>query len=189
MEPREDLWQRLQQIEQYTQTLPDYQTFGDALESDSFLAYLCSDALRLAGVAEDWVKVGKRWDADLVSWLLLPRNDAQGIPTRSVIFDINWPPGDAGDAGQKQDLSPQSYEEMIAALWSFTTNLQDALALARSHPADELVAICKAKSKIDADLQAKADPESAKRAMQRKFIEKAKSSMADPLEVRLGDAC
>lgn len=172
--PREDMAARIEQIEAHIADLPEYQPFKSAFESDFYLRHLCLEALRLGGVEESWLRSPRgTWDIDLISALLLPRCENLAV-LPGLLVAINWPPqsGDGASEGEAQ-----TYEEIVASLWSFCQSFTEALEIAKSHPANEAIAICQARAKQDEAAAIAANPELAKKKYQRQWQKKARGEI------------
>ena len=170
LQAREELLVRLNRLNERLQNFPAQYSFAEAWESDGYLRFLCLRCCSLGGIKPEWLKTQDSFDLTLISNFLFPRKDGEGKTERGILVRINFPTPQGETKG-----NPQTYEEIIAAIWSFTENLSEALELAKSYPGRDLTKIVEARAEIEKKAAIKANPELAKKEMQKHYQDKARA--------------
>ncbi len=159
---RQELAARLEQIHDRLQQSPEGETLAEAYDRDEHLQYLFDRSLSLCGIETDWL------DINMMSHFLLSY-EKDGEVCEGLLIQINFP-----KRRQKADSDKSAtYEELIAALWSHTQDLQKALELARTIPSEQLVDILQARS---AQIK-NSDPQEQEKAIKREWQSKSKADI------------
>ena len=136
---REELRHRLNQLSQHLKESPIGATIGDLYDQDKMFRHRVNRALQLCGVKPKWVGV------DHMIALLFFRKDEEGNNARGWLAELNFP---TPKNPTPSKVDPQTYAQIVAALGSYVDGMDRAIALAKSHPWGELLAIVKAKAEL-----------------------------------------
>jgi hypothetical protein len=159
---RQELASRLNQVHERLQQSNEGETLAEAYDRDKYLGHLFQKCLELCGVSLDWL------DINMMSQFLLPFEE-NGEMREGLLVQINFPKGK-----RKSDSKTSvAYEELLAALWSHTQDLQKALELAESIPAEQLMDILEARSSQIKN----SDPQEREKAMKRDWQAKCREDI------------
>lgn len=142
---REEFRARLNLLDEW---LKGQMSVADLYDTDNYFRHLCDKALEVCGISPDWVSIS------MLVQLLFERQDDQGESYPGYLVSLNFPPRQP-----KPGSKPVTHEDLLAAIWSHTEDLDKALNLAESLPAEQLLGILEAKA-----MQSPAAQEEAKKA-------------------------
>jgi hypothetical protein len=157
---REELRSRLSQLQKTLDNAPEKQTVRSLYDKDPYFRHLCHQCLELSGISLDWV------DFNMMTQMLFPYQTGEKY-RQGILVELNFPT--QPQTGKKGS----TYEEIIAALWSHTQDLEKALELANTLPADQLLDIMQARTKQIQDT----DPQKREKSQQREWQQKARQDL------------
>lgn len=159
---RQELAARLSQVYERLQKSPEGETLAEVYDRDKYLQHLFRKCLELCEISLDWL------DINMMSQLLLSYEE-DGEMREGLLVQINFPKGK-----RKSDTKKSAtYEELLAALWSHTQDLQKALELAETIPAEQLMDILEVRS-----VQVRnSDPQEREKAMKREWQTKSREDI------------
>ncbi|MBD2628495.1 hypothetical protein [Trichormus variabilis] len=164
---REELRSRFSQLQKFLDNSSELETVRSLYERDTYFRHLCHRCLELSGISLEWV------DFHMMTQMLFPyqAGEYQGVAVhkQGILIELNFPVQNNGIKSQKG----ATYEELVAALWSHTEDLQKALELSSTLSADQLLDIMQARSKQMQD----ADPQKREKAQQREWQQKARQDL------------
>jgi hypothetical protein len=116
-------------------------TIAHLYDHDSEFAAIADYCLQLNRIDPNWLNI------DQLTQFLIPYRNAEGHPQRPLLEQLNFPPV------ENQEARGATFAESIAALWTHTNNLEEALRAAGfevgEYPsAAELDAILEAKNRF-----------------------------------------
>lgn len=159
---REELRSRLSQLQKYLDTASEEQTVRSLYDSNNYFQHLCHQCLLLSGISLDWI------DFNMMTQMLFPYQSGEKY-RQGILLELNFPAPYSSIKNQKG----ATYEEIIAALWSHTEDLEKALELANTLPAGQLLDITQARAKQMQDT----DPQKREKAQQREWQQKAREDL------------
>lgn len=121
-------------------------TIGQLYEQDEYFRYNCDRCLTLNGIEPDWLT-----EAMLIGMLFLH----QGKP--GLLIQLNTPNMQSVAQPGEKGATP---EDLVAALWSHTQDLEKALAIASSnaYPAKQVAGVMESRAKLAEEALKEADP-------------------------------
>lgn len=140
---REYLRDRINQIWQFVQDYPDdTASFTELLKADKFM-FLVKEALRLGGVEVDWLT------PEYLQAMVLPYFNGEGErEMKPILVALNFPEVDTQKANVNAQGEPETFFDLLAALWQATQSLEEAINISSVLPMDELQKILEARAKI-----------------------------------------
>lgn len=140
---REYLKDRINQIWQFVQDYPNNQaTFEDLLKEDKF-QFLCKEALRLAEIDMDWLT------PDYLEAMVLPYFNGEGErEMKPILVALNFPEAEKQKANLKASGEPETFFDLLAALWTATQSLEEAINISAILPMQELQQVLESRAKI-----------------------------------------
>lgn len=156
---------RLLTLKQHLDAADGKTTIGDLYLKDEYFRYNCDRCLALNGIEPDWVN-----EQILISLLFL-HNQKPGL-----LVLLNMPERGAIAQPGEKGATP---EDLVAALWAHTEDLQKAIDIAKSrdYPAKQVAAVMHSRSKLAEEALKEADPKeyyrrkSARLARERRRVE------------------
>jgi len=121
LKQRKELAHTLQTLNERLQ-ISQLKTIKSAYDHDPEFQAIADHALRLCRIEPDWIS------AEMLTELLFAHRDADGQPQRALLEQLNFPVID------KANEVESTTAEAIAALWSHTQDLEQALKLAGHEP-------------------------------------------------------
>jgi hypothetical protein len=159
---REELKARLSQLQKYLNDAPEQVTVRSLYDNDKYFQHLCHQCLELSGISLNWI------DFNMMAQMLFPYQSGEKC-RQGILVELNFPT----PSGNTKNQKGATYEEAIAALWSHTEDLEKALELANTLPADQLLDIMQARAKQMQDT----DPQKREKAQQREWQQKAREDL------------
>ncbi|AFY60363.1 hypothetical protein [Synechococcus sp. PCC 6312] len=156
---RQEFFERLQQVQQRLQELPELSTVAELYDTDTRFRHYCDRCLILNGLDPDWLTMS------MLEEMLFVRV-VEGETRPGLLTELNQPP-----KSSKPTDEPATLHEILASLATHEKSLGDALKLASdlNLPANDLLEILTARS----ELEKSADPEYRKKKQQKAWQEKA----------------
>ncbi len=159
---RQELAARLGQIHERLQQSLEGETLAEAYDRDEYLRHLFHKALNLCGISPNWL------DINMMSQFLLSYEES-GEVREGLLIQINFPKGKR----KSDNGNSTAYEELLAALWSHTQDLEKALELAENIPAEQLIDILESRSSQIKN----SDPQEREKAIKRDWQAKAREDI------------
>ena len=155
---REALKERINQIWDFVQNYPDDQKpFAKLVEDESKFKFLCLEAFRLAGIDPEWL------DFPLWQAMVLPYEDSDdNEQIKPILVQLNFPEPDP-DQKLKPGQEPQTLFDLIAAVWTASDSLGEALETVTTVPMEHLEKILAARAKIMEEIKINSDPKARRK--------------------------
>lgn len=133
---RFEFFERLQQIEARFRELPNDRSWQQLYEADRRLKFLIDRCLTLNGIELDWVTL------DMVEQLLFHRIEDE-LYEEGWLISLNQPkkPPSAG-------AKSMTLEEILAAVSTHTSSIKEAIDLAETLPANQLMDLLEARARL-----------------------------------------
>lgn len=160
---REELRSRLGLLQERLRSTSEDLTLQELYDQDKYFRHLCHRCLELCGIRLDWV------DIDMMMQFLFPYQIEDKF-IEGILVRLNFP---SRQRQQGKGGKTPTYEEILAALWSHTNDLQKALELAKNMPADGLIETMQARAKQMQD----ADPQAREKAQKREWQQRARQDL------------
>ncbi|WP_016949758.1 hypothetical protein [Anabaena sp. PCC 7108] len=158
---RDELRSRLSLLQKFLNNSPEQETVRSLYDQNKYFQHLCHQCLALSGISLEWIDFG------MMLQMLFPYKTGEKY-RQGILVELNF--------SAQSDVKSQkgaNYEEILAALWSHTGDLQKALEFAGTLPADQLLNIMQARAKQMQD----ADPQKREKAQQREWQQKAREDL------------
>jgi hypothetical protein len=160
----EEMRSRLSQLQKFLDNTPEQEIVRSLYDQDSYFSHLCHQCLELSGISLDCL------DFNMMSQMLFPYQSGEKY-SEGILVELNF---SHTNTNSTKNQKGASYEEVIAALWSHTQDLQKAFEIANTIPANQLLNITQARAKQiqDTDLQKR------EKTQQREWQQKAREDLS-----------
>ncbi len=158
---REELRERINVLKKILEEADKDSTLQEIYDDNKYFRFNCHRCLELCGISLNWV------DFNMMSQLLFPHQIGEHL-RQGILINLNFPP-----SKDKKGGKGATYEEILAALWNHTGDLQKALEIANSLPAEQLLNVVQAR----ADQLKQSDPQNREKAQQKEWQQKARQDL------------
>lgn len=135
---------RLRLLQKQLQEAEESLTIGELYQQDEYFRYNCDRCLILNGIEPDCLT-----EAMLVGMMFL----YQGQP--GLLIQLNTPARQSVAQPGEKGATP---EDLVAALWAHTQDLEKAIAIASAHPAKQIANFMESRSQLAEEALRVSDP-------------------------------
>lgn len=158
---REELRERINNLRETLDKSRKDSTLQEIYDNNKHFKHNCHKCLELCGVQLDWL------DFNMMRQMLFPYQQGEEY-CQGILISLNFPP-----FKDKKDGKGATYEEVLAAIWNHTGDLEKALQLASTLPAEQLLSIVQAR----ADQLKQSDPQNREKAQQKQWQDRARKDL------------
>jgi hypothetical protein len=158
---REELRERINSLKKILEESPKESTLQEIYDDNKYFRFNCHRCLELCGISLEWL------DFSMMSQMLFPYQQGEHL-YQGILISLNFPPIKDSKGGKGA-----TYEEILAALWNHTGDLQKAIEAANSLPAEQLLNVVQART----DQLKQSDPQNREKDQQKEWQQRARQDL------------